>query len=338
MIYVLHGEDSFSAAEMLGALVEAVGPPDMRESNVSTMEAKEFSVEKLGALSMVMPFLAERRVVVLRGVMGSLESRPNARRGRDRPEPVPRGFHELLPALPPTSDVIFSEAAISTSNPLLTAVKEAGGSNVSIHAFRPLDEDALSTWINDRVSREDATIDRAAVSRLVDQIGANLWTMNSEIQKLAVYCNGRTISIEDVEILVASAKETNMFAMVDAIMDRKPSAALTLSQKLLDEGKSGQELLAMIARQTRLIAIAQELASLRVPQIEWRSRLGTTSNFVVRKTAEQAKRFPATTVRTLYRLLLGADVAMKSGTSPDLAITEMLAEASTLHGTPRNRR
>ena len=323
---------------MLGTLVEAVGPPDMRESNVSTMEAKEFSVEKLGALSMVMPFLAERRVVVLRGVMGSLEPRPNARRGRNRPEPVPRGFHELLAALPPTSDVIFSEATISTSNPLLAAVKEAGGSNVSVRAFRTLDEDALSTWINDRISREDATIDRAAVSRLVDRIGANLWTMNSEIQKLAVYCNGRTISVEDVEILVASAKETNIFHMVDAIMNRNPSAALTLSQKLLDEGKSGQELLGLIRWQAGMIAIAQELVSLRVPQIEWKPRLGTKSDFVVQKTAEQAKRFPATAVRTLYRLLLGADVAMKSGTSPDLAITEMLAEATALHATPRNRR
>ena len=43
MIYVFHGEDGFSSAEALAPLLEVVGPPDMRESNVTRMDAGEFT-------------------------------------------------------------------------------------------------------------------------------------------------------------------------------------------------------------------------------------------------------------------------------------------------------
>ena len=96
-------------------------------------------------------------------------------------------------------------------------------------------------------------------------------------------------------------------------------------------GATGPYLLSMIARQARLVAIAQDLAAQRVPQAEWAPRLGTGSDFVVNKTAEQARRFAPEAVRTLYRLLLEADVAMKTGeTTEELALTELLAQTGSL--------
>ncbi|MDE2766369.1 MAG: DNA polymerase III subunit delta, partial [Chloroflexota bacterium] len=69
MIYVFHGDDTFSANEALTALAEAVGPPDVREPNVSRLDAAGFSVNAFMAAAMVVPFLAERRLVVVRGLL-----------------------------------------------------------------------------------------------------------------------------------------------------------------------------------------------------------------------------------------------------------------------------
>ena len=96
------------------------------------------------------------------------------------------------------------------------------------------------------------------------------------------------------------------------------------ARQLLDEGAAGPYLLTMVARQARLVALAQELLARRAPPQEWPARLGTSSDFVVRKTMEQARRFPPHAVRALYRLLLDTDLALKSGTSDELALTEML--------------
>ena len=340
MIYVLHGDDSFSAAEALRELIEAVGPPDARDSNVTTIEAGAFSVEKLGAAAMVVPFLADRRAVVARGWMGTAEAgQRRGRRGQDNAQTKPPpGLGALLAELPPTSDVVFFEGKLSAANPLLKAVAAAGGDQVRTREFPLLRGPQLAAWIAERAEKKAAAIDRRAVALLADQVGANLWAMDSELEKLAIYCGDRPIGEEDVRALVTSAKESNVFDLVDAIMERRPDAALSTMQRLLDEGKTGLNLVALITGQARRIALAQELAARNAPREEWGARLGTASDFAVGKAAEQARRFSRDAVAGLYRLLLQTDLALKSGSSDELALTEMVARAGTLPIAPRRGR
>ena len=333
MIYVLHGEDSFSATEALREVLAAVGPEDVRDSNVSEIEAREFSVDKLAAAAMVVPFLADRRAVVVRGLMGTAEAgqRRGGRRGQDGAQARPPAeLGALLAELPPTSDVVFYEGKLSPANPFLKAVAEAGDGQVRVREFAPLRRDALAGWVSDRAARKGGAIDPRTASMLAEQVGPNLWVMDSELEKLTIYCDGRPIGEDDVKALVSSTKDANVFALVDAIMDGRPSVALSSMRQLLDEGAAGPYLLTMVARQARLVALAQELLARRAPQQEWPARLGTSSDFVVRKTMEQARRFPPHAVRSLYRLLLETDLALKTGTPDELALTEMLAQASAL--------
>ncbi len=337
MIYVLHGEDSFSATEALRGLLEAVGPEDVRSSNVTDIEAREFSVDKLAAAAMVVPFLADRRAVVVRGLMGTAEGgQRRGRRGQDGAQARPPAeLGALLGELPPTSDVVFFEGKLSTANPFLKAVVEAGGEQARVREFAPLRREALAAWVSERAAQKDGTIDPRTAARLAEQVGPNLWVMDSELEKLTIYCDGRPIGEDDVKALVSSTKDANVFALVDAIMERRTGAALNSMRQLLDEGAAGPYLLTMIARQARMVALAQELLARRAPPQEWPARLGTSSDFVVRKTMDQARRFPPEAVRSLYRLLLDTDLAVKSGTSDELALTEMLARTSALPSAAR---
>ena len=224
---------------------------------------------------------------------------------------------------------MFFEGKLTAGNPVLAAVKGLGDLAV-VREFPPLRREALAAWITDRASRKGAAIDGRAVAMLAEMVGPNLWAMDSEIEKLSLYCDGRPIGPPDVQALVPGAKEGNVFQLVDAIMARRPDAAMAAMQTLLNTGAAGPYLLSMVARQARMIAIAQELAAQQAPQQEWGPRLGTGSEFVVRKTAEQARRFSPDAVRGLYRLLVDTDVAIKSGASEENALTEMLARAAGL--------
>jgi DNA polymerase-3 subunit delta len=163
--------------------------------------------------------------------------------------------------------------------------------------------------------------------------------MDGELEKLAAYRGDEPITGDDVEALVADSREASIFDLVDAIMDKRTEAAIRALNVLMENGATGPYLISMVARQARLVAIAQELAAEHVPHSEWASRLGTSSDFVVRKTAEQARRVPPEAVHGLYRLLLKADMAMKTGdTTDELALTELLAAAGALRAAPQNRR
>ena len=128
MIYVYHGDDDFSASEALGRLMEAVGPEDMREANVAQLDARGFTVDKFGGAAMVAPFMAERRVVVVRGLLASLDSQRTARRGRrgagGEADTLASSLALLLTALPPSTDAVFLESRVAAGNPLLAAIKE----------------------------------------------------------------------------------------------------------------------------------------------------------------------------------------------------------------------
>jgi DNA polymerase-3 subunit delta len=344
VIYVYHGEDDFSAAEDLRHLVAAVGTDDLREANVTQMTAAEFTIERFGSAAMVVPFLADRRLVVIRGLLGAGEGqrtgRPRAitKRRPANEKPPGDGIGPLLEQLPPTTDVVFIEGKISASNPLLGVIKELGSERAIIKDFPPLRKDSLVNWVRQRAQQKGAPIDNSAVAEIVESVGGNLWAMDSELEKLAIYCIGRTIGLEDVVAMVSSTRESNVFELVDAIMARRPNVALEAMDRLLNDGAGGPYLISMIARQTRMLAIAQELMRTKIPQAEWAPRLGTGSDFVVRKTSDQARRFTPEAVVELYRLLVEADLAMKSSDSTEeLVLTELLARASTLNTPARPR-
>lgn len=343
MIYVFHGDDDFSSSEALGTLLEASGPPELRESNVTQLSASEFSINRFGSAAMVVPFLAERRVVVVRGLLAGSEAQRPRRGPRQtnaaRDAGPAAGLEPLLSELPPTTDAVFLEGKLPAGNALLATIRGLGPEKAEVREFAALRRDSLAGWVRERASQKGAAIDGAAVTELAELVGANLWAMDGELEKLTIYCSGRTITKEDVAALVSGSRESSVFELVDAIMDGRPDVAQGATERLMRGGATGPYLLSMIARQARLVAIAQDLAAQRVSQGEWAPRLGTGSDFVVRKTAEQARRFAPEAVRALYRLLLEADIAMKTGeTTEELALTELLAQVGSLRVAARGSR
>jgi DNA polymerase-3 subunit delta len=119
--------------------------------------------------------------------------------------------------------------------------------------------------------------------------------------------------VEDIKAVVSSAQEANVFAMIDAILDFKAGVAEQLLEQLLQRGASPAYLLTMLSRQVRMIVQAKELRRQRKPEIEIQSRLGLTSEFALRKTLEQAQRYPVERLKQVYLQLLQADLSIKTG-------------------------
>ncbi|MBC8429359.1 MAG: hypothetical protein H8D89_00120 [Dehalococcoidia bacterium] len=101
--------------------------------------------------------------------------------------------------------------------------------------------------------------------------------------------------------------------MVDAILDFKAGIAEQLLEQLLQRGASPAYLLVMLSRQARMIVQAKELRRQRKSDVEIQNRLGLTSGFALRKTLEQAQRYPLERLKEVYHKLLEADLSIKTG-------------------------
>ena len=320
MIYVYHGADTYSIKEALAELRAGVGSADLQDVNTTDLTASEVTLPLLMNACSTVPFLAERRLIIVDGLLSSLERRQPARRGRRATEGSGpqddagppnqwRSLGESLAGLPPTTDLVFTEGPLRRDNPLLRDLAPIA----QVRDFPPPTGADLERWITQRVRLHGGVIAPDATRLLADVIGPDLWAQNSEIEKLTLYRHGRQIRSEDVGALVSSAKEASVFAAVDAVLERRSGQALQLITRLLDGGGTVSYVLSMLARQVRLVLLAQELLRDRVPQGEMGARLGIASAYPLRKTLDQARRSRPEAMRHLHGMLLEADIAIKTG-------------------------
>lgn len=325
MIYVLHGEDDFSQKEFLDNLRHEVGVPELLEANTSVLAGGELTLAQLRDVCGVVPFLAERRLVVVKGLLARFDSFRHRRRSKRRSSEQDgleewAEMAETLDHLPSTTDLVFLENMIRRGNPLLSNL----ASVAKVREYRPLAGDILEEWITKRVSASGGKIGKQAIRKLVDLVGGNLWVLSRELEKLAIYAGEVTIDEEMVEVLVAYSRETNVFRVVDAILGGYSSDAMRLVRLLRESGAEVSYVIAMLARQLRLILVLQDLLARKVPRGELGQRLGVAAEFAVRRTEEQARLYTEEQVFRMYGQLLSTDLAIKRGELGDQLALEML--------------
>jgi len=327
MLYVLHGRDDFSLREELARIKGELDSDGMLSSNTDVLDGREVSPEQLMVICDTMPFLSAHRLVVVEGLLKRFDRPERPRRGArgargGSTEALERwrGLAEYAQRMPGTTTLVLVDEEVSANNPLLKALSSAG----QVREFRLLRPGAVLQWILERAQNEGIDISPAAARLLADLVGNNLWVLASELEKLASYAQGRRIEGADVRALVSEARQVNIFAMVDAIVERRAAVALRLLRQLTTAGAEGGYLLAMVVRQYRFIIQARELMTAGVPAQEIGKRLGVASEFVLRRILDQAQRYSLSRLKAAYRRLLEADVGVKRGQYGEELALELL--------------
>ena len=331
-VLVLHG-DSFLVAEALAEVRRGLVPEELLESNTHKLNGNTVTFEELRAVSSAMPFLAEHRLVVVEGLLGSFEARGPRRRGggtaRDR---LARweGLAEYAGEVPETTFLVFVDETLRANNPLLRGL----GGNAEVRRFAVPRGEELARWVRNRAKAKGASVSPGALRLLNQYVGPNLRLLDTELEKLSLLAGEEQIDEGHVRQMVAQVREASIFAAVDAIVQGNPSLALRLLRKLRNDGAALPYIQAMIARQLRLVTVAKELVETGVPRGEMGVRLELRADFAVRKTLEQARRFSWSRLRGLYDCLLEMDLAIKQGRQDeDLALELLVARAAVMRVT-----
>ena len=155
-------------------------------------------------------------------------------------------------------------------------------------------------------------------------VGENLRLLYQEIEKLLTYAGpGRDLQKADVEALVHYAREARIFDLVDAIGQRQRETALRLLHQMLDDGTAPAYLMVMFARQFRLLLQGRELLDGGAGKEAIVAAL-KLHPFVADKVLLQARNFTLEHLERIYRRLLDADVAMKTGRAEETVALDLL--------------
>src|SRR5436305_5934664 len=217
-VYLIRGDDPVLVSEELTRLVAELAGEDPGFA-VEDLTGEEPDVGAIVDACSTPPFLADRRVVVVRDI------------GRIRTDDAEPIIAYLVDPLPTTTLVLVAGGG-QTATRLLNAVKKAG------HVIDAVpDARARKTWLVDRLKQADVKLDAAAGELIRQHLGEDIGRVSSLLDVLAAaYGAGARVGPAEVEPFLGEAGGVAPWDLTDAIDNGDTQAALVLLHRMMEAG------------------------------------------------------------------------------------------------------
>jgi DNA polymerase-3 subunit delta len=192
----------------------------------------------------------------------------------------------------------------------------------------------LPAWAASQFARLDSPVEPDACRALIDLVGDDLYELANEIDKLATWAGGESITSADVERLAAGRAETSIFSLTDAWGNRDVAAVLAASESLLD--RSGHprarelpRLVGLLASHVARVRACQALDAEGVRPRDAAARL-KVHPYAAEKAFAQSRNFSAEELREATLRLAQLDLALKgkSRLAGDLELARALVDVT----------
>jgi DNA polymerase III subunit delta len=335
MIYLFHGPDEFGRAEAVADLRQRLFTADaLAELNYTELDGRHLTVAELQTRADTLPFMGERRLVVVHGLVGRCNPQGGEGPGRAA---LADALTTWLPRMVPTTRLVLADEAVHANNPVLKwaetyrAAQATGDDAVVVRHFPAPDATALPRWLAVRAQAAGGAIEPAAANALTEALDregrVDLRLAAGELTKLLTFAGPRAVTADDVALLVTPVTLDKVFAFTDALAERNGPAAATLLHTFLDHGEAPLRLLALVTRQIRQLVLARAVLDAGGGPTDVQQRLGVPP-FVAKKLGHQARQFPTPVLSSALRQLLELETRIKTGQidgalALDLFVAEM---------------
>jgi DNA polymerase III subunit delta len=289
-VYVLSSDHPILIERALAAIRDAAVPPAARGFNYDVIESKPTG-QRIVSLAQTLPMMAQRRLVYVRE-LGAMTA--------DDAEPL----LAYLASPNPSTVLVAVSSKVDKRQKLYLQLGKKGW----LHTLTAPRQ--LQGWVQKEASAAKVSIDLAAISRLLDVVGADLSRLSLAVSQLGLYAADRAVTADDVDDLIADTRERSVFELSDAIGDGQLERSLAAVAKLCDQRESAVGVVAMLSRHVRQLRGVHTASAEGVPRAQWASQLGVPP-FVVDKLSQQARRLTPPVAAKATALLAMADRALK---------------------------
>ena len=326
MIHLIHGKDRYLVRRALHDLRDELARgDDMLDTNTTVLDGATLTPGELLAHAQAVPFLAQSRLVIVEGLLAQVGGGRRGRRSKKLADDDPLAPWAAAAAqladpaqMPPTTTLVFVEG-------------ELGRSNAAFSIFAPisrvvtcdgLGKDELISWIQGAAKARGVTFEGRALAAFSQLTNGDLWTIENELDKLAAYTGGGSVTEDTVEQVVSSAQEAKVWDLSDAIVAGNERKALAVMRTLLEAGEPAPLLMFMVVRQYRQIVMLKDMREHRARPDEIQRATGILP-FRMGAVGALASRYGWEDLRAAYATLLDADLAVKRGLRDDEAALQL---------------
>jgi len=295
-VYFFTGAESFLKEEGIQAIIDKALSPTERSMNLECLYAgTDVSGQEVKERALTLPFLAERRVLLVRQAEKWHTSDLKA-------------LTDYLQNPSPSTILIISsqEERLRQAN-----WKTFAALTYHVECY-PLFDNQVPGWIECRVGVHGKRITREAIQLLIERVGQTLADIDNEISKLVNYSGSNPqIDVNDVQAAAGYIRQNTMHELNLALGQADADTAIRLVDHVLAEGIRPLQMLGAIAWHFRNLfalrarldageTIEQIVGSIRSPQARWEMQA-------------QVKTYTQEAFARVFQELIRLDEHLKSG-------------------------
>lgn len=201
------------------------------------LDGQETESQKIIDALQNLPFLATRKMVVVRNLSANKQAAEN--------------IEQIIGAAGNDTELILYESQVDKRTAYFKTLK----SKTDLEEFNELDGRGLAKWLVEQADLRGGSLQMADASYLVERIGVNQTLLSNELDKLLAYDS--RVTRESIDLLTEQQPQSKVFDLLDVAFSGQKQKALKLYEEQRAQKIEPQIILAMVAWQLQLIAITK---------------------------------------------------------------------------------
>lgn len=322
-VCLYYGNDGHRMDNEIEKLIERVLPDEgTRPFNLERIDGSETSVSQVLVMARSLPFMAKRRVVVVREpAFFAAGAQKKGLMTKEEEEDL------LAFCKSPNPDALLIFRYTTEEAPGATLKKLIAATD-AVHCMQPKGRD-IAPWLRSEAKKMGKSFSPQALAmmeELAPQDGTLI--LAGELEKLSLYLqesDAPIITEEAVAAIVTPTPGRTIFNLLDAVTAGKTRDALSAYRDCLYLGTKSQQVLRQIVDTVKRLLVVQSMLAEGHGLADIKAEL-KRHEFYVKKLINQAHRLPTEVLSGMYLYLVECDVKSKStaGLESDAFVEEII--------------
>ena len=287
MVITLTGENAFGLKAELDALVSGF-VAEHGDLALERVDGEEAELNRIGEALTSLPFLAERKMVLLR--------RPSANKQ------FVEVAENFLSNVPETTDVVVVEPKLDKRGSYYKFLQK----KTDFREFKELDVQGLAQWLAQQAKAHGGNISTNDARYLAERVGLSQQLLGNELEKLLLF--NPKITRETIDALTEATPQSTIFQLLEAAFAGNAKETMQLYDEQRALKVEPQQIIAMLAWQLHVLALVKTAGERSSQQIASEAKV---SPYVVQKSQGIARKLSLPQLKKLVKDLLMIDARLK---------------------------
>ncbi|MGI8990618.1 MAG: DNA polymerase III subunit delta [Bryobacteraceae bacterium] len=330
--YLFLGSEAYERRRCRDAILDALLPADEREQGLAQHDLTEVTLAEVVDDARALSLFAMRRVILIHNAEAALPrgAKIDDEGGDDGPDAASSGNELPLYLRDPSPGVVMLFEATrfdfeGEDKKKLERVRKFYSAIPDTVELKRFSIDEARGEVQAIARRAKVALDPDASELLVEALGGDVARISTEMEKLALFAaGGRTITVDDIGVLIPDARATTIFILVNALGRKDRARALQVLDTLCRDGEYLPLALSFLSTQFRMALAAKEAGLKTASQIQGHfTRMGVPMwSSRAEQVYQSAVKFSKEQLESGLKLTFNADRDLRSARPDDRIVME----------------